>query len=119
MRSIESDAPRAYVTSLPSTPEMARYTAAPSAYTDPTVQASPTAWWGSSLSGCGGPCGCGGCGGLGAEQEMDVAVREYEKRKAQQGMVKIGVGAALGYFIYKKSRLTGALVGAAAAALLG
>jgi len=46
-----------YVTNLPSTPQMARYTAARSSYTDPTVSASPTAWWGSSLGGCG--CGFG------------------------------------------------------------
>ena len=45
----------AYVSSLPSSPVMARYTAAPSAYTSPTVQQSPTNPWGSSLSGCDSP----------------------------------------------------------------
>lgn len=48
----------AYVKNLPSTPQMQRYTAAPSAYADPTVTASVPAWWGSSLGGCAG-CGFG------------------------------------------------------------
>jgi hypothetical protein len=47
-----------YITNLPSTPQMARYTAAPSSYTDPTVAQSVEPWWGSSLGGC-GTCGLG------------------------------------------------------------
>ena len=58
----------AYISSLPSTPQMARYTAARSAYTDPTVQASPPAWWGSSLG------GCAGCGDLGQTGPVGTGV---------------------------------------------
>lgn len=54
----------AYVTDLPSTPQMARYTAAPSNYPDPTVKQSVGPWWGSSLG------GCAGCGDLGAAVTM-------------------------------------------------
>lgn len=48
----------AYISRLPSTPQMARYTAAPSNYPDPTVAQSIGPWWGSSLGGC-RSCGLG------------------------------------------------------------
>lgn len=106
MKSAFEDSPRRYVDNLPSTPQMARYTAARSAYTDPTVQASPPAWWGSSLGGC-GSCGVG-------------AVPEDLKDEAGTA-VTIGVTALVTYFAAKssKSPLTIALVAAGAAFLGG
>jgi hypothetical protein len=93
----------AYVSSLPSTPQQARYTAAPSAYTDPTVKASPPAWWGSSLG------GCAGCGDLG------LNVDEINFRAAA---VNAAIGAGIAY-LWKsgKASRTELIVGAVAGAV--
>lgn len=79
----------AYIKNLPSTPQMERYTAAPSAYTDPTVQASPPAWWGSSLGGC-GSCGLG----------VDSPLGFLTDRR----FVLAAVGATIGYLAAPKAK---------------
>jgi len=91
----------AYVTNLPSTPAMQRYTTAPSSYVDPVVQQSPTNPWGSSLDGCLG-CGMG------------------ENMVLQSSNILIGgiIGGGLAYFAPKMMKMkpfTGAIVGAVAA----
>lgn len=48
----------AYISNLPSTPVMQRYTSAPSSVIQPTTAKSPTSPWVSSLSGC-SSCGLG------------------------------------------------------------
>jgi len=85
MQTVKDTAPRRYVSQLPSTPQMARYTAAPSSYTDPTVQASPPNPWGSSLGGC---AGCGDLGGYPGEAIFDPMLRHK---------FKMAAGAAVGY----------------------
>jgi len=64
---------------------MARYTAAPSSYTDPVVGTSPPNPWPSSLSGC-GSCGLG-------------AVELADKK-----LIFAVAGATIGYFAAPKTK---------------
>ena len=91
----------AYITNLPSTPQMARYTAAPSSYTDPTVKQSVEPWWGSSVG------GCAGCGGLGATNPF------MDRR-----LILAAAGAAVGYLVAPKAKRGLYVIGGLAGGLL-
>jgi hypothetical protein len=96
----------AYITELPSTPQMQRYTSTPSNYVDPSVSNSPTNPWGSSLSGC-SSCGLGLPGDAGPAVDPNAA------------MIKIGIGALAGAIVLKRARFTGAIIGALAGHFFG
>jgi hypothetical protein len=119
VKTASEDSPRRYVDTLPSTPQMARYTAAPSAYTDPTVSVSPPNPWGSNFG------GCSSCSDLGAEVQMPSGAAagaamlagvlgalysyRYVKKQTTSGVARF-VGALGGYMLC--ANIAGKVVGA-------
>lgn len=104
----------AYVKDLPSTPQMARYTAAPSAYADPTVAQSVPAWWGSSL----GSCGSCGFGQAPPAAGTVAAPSTPLSGLADRRLLLLAAGATIGYFIAPKSKHGWYVAGGAIGGLL-